>query len=372
MRAPHPFDRLSPVHIVDAVSALGLEPDGRISSLSSYENRVYALPQEDAKPTVVAKFYRPQRWRKVQIQEEHDFAKELLEAEVPMVAPMVLKGRTLHALELTSSASTTPNPTKPEERKEHAQSHQEEKAHSASESSELERADFWFSVSPARGGRMPELDDLEVMEWLGRFIARLHAVGQVRPFQTRPHLDVQTHGWTPRDYLLHEFDISLPYKKEWERLTQQALEMVQKAFDFEPESIRLHGDCHAGNILWTPLDKDLQGGPHFVDLDDARMGPAVQDLWMLIGSTRQEQTLNLSALLEGYEQVRRFDRQEIALIEPLRTLRMIHYSAWLAQRQGDPAFERHFSWFASEHYWQEQVLALSEQIERMQEPVLYV
>lgn len=378
MKTPHPFDRLSPFHVVDAVSALGLEPDGRINSLSSYENRVYALPQEEGAPTLVAKFYRPGRWSRDQIQEEHDFARALLEEEVPMVAPWVLGGQTLHALslgpqDLDEEAALEGVFPRPSDQSAEADRSSKTIDFSKPElTSAAQGADFWFSVSPSRGGRMPELDDLEVLEWLGRFIARLHAVGQVKPFTTRPTLDVSSHGWGPRDYLLDAFEIAPAFKGEWAQVTQQALALVEKAFDFDHESIRLHGDCHAGNILWTPLDKNGQGGPHFVDLDDARMGPAVQDLWMLMGAGRQEQTLTLSALLEGYEQVREFDRRELALIEPLRTLRMIHYSAWLAQRTGDPAFERHFSWFGGEAYWHEQVIALADQIERMQEPTLVV
>jgi len=378
MHAPHPFDRLSPFLVVDAVSALGLEPDGRISALSSYENRVYALPQEDGAQSLVAKFYRPGRWSPSQIQEEHDFALALLQDEVPMVAPLVLKGQTLHALSLSQSDhSSMPEGFEGFEGERNdpssvAKHNAPRSPDPASASSGADAVDFWFSVSPSRGGRMPELDDWEVLEWLGRFIGRLHTVGQVSPFTFRPSLDVQSQGWGPRAYLLNEFEIAPAYKGEWAQLTKQALEAVEKAFDFDFKKIRLHGDCHAGNILWTPLDKNGQGGPHFVDLDDARMGPAVQDLWMLMGAGREEQTLSMSVLLEGYEQVREFDRRELALIEPLRTLRMIHYSAWLAQRLGDPAFVRHFSWFASEAYWQEQVIALADQIERMQEPVLLV
>ena len=382
MHAPHPFDRLSPIDVVDAVSALGLEPDGRISSLSSYENRVYALPQEDLAQTLVAKFYRPRRWSALQIQEEHDFALELQREEVPMVAPLVLQGRTLHALKLEPSQRADSSVSSEDPQLEERVNRSDEKQAKGlvfapmqtklDTTSSADDVDFWFSVSPSRGGRMPELDDLEVLEWLGRFIARLHAIGQVKPFTSRPALDVQSQGWAPRAYLLNEFEIAPAYKEEWAQLSQQALKWVERAFEFDYERIRLHGDCHAGNILWTPVDKTGQGGPHFVDLDDARMGPAVQDLWMLMGADRKEQTLSLSVLLEGYEQVREFDRRELALIEPLRTLRMIHYSAWLAQRTGDPAFERHFSWFGSDHYWQEKVIALTDQIERMQEPLLRV
>ena len=351
MSSAHPFDRLTPFHVVDAVCALGLELDGRITSLSSYENRVYALPQEDQQESVVAKFYRPTRWSHEQIQEEHAFALELTEQEVPMVAPLRLCGATLHPLTLGQESP---------------------QSSVGSEGQKTDALDFWFSVSPARGGRIPELDDFEVLEWLGRFIARLHSVGQTRDFVSRPELNVQSHGWAARTYMLDAFEIHPSYKTAWAKITQEALELVEKAFVGGYQKIRLHGDCHAGNILWTPLDQKGVGGPHFVDLDDARMGPAIQDLWMLMGGERVEQTSRLSALLEGYESVRPFDRRELSLIEPLRTLRMIHYSAWLAQRVGDPAFERHFSWFASEQYWQEQLAALQDQIDKMNEPPLRV
>jgi Ser/Thr protein kinase RdoA (MazF antagonist) len=351
MTHQHPFARLTPFHVVDAVCALGLELDGRITSLSSYENRVYALAQEDQKESVVAKFYRPKRWSLEQIQEEHAFANELVDKEVPMVAPLRLCGQTVHALCVRDESATSRELLGGDKAK---------------------ALDFWFSVSPARGGRMPELDDFEVLEWLGRFIARLHLVGEVKAFETRPELNVQTHGWEPRAHLLNEFEINPSYQSQWAKITQVALELVEKAFGSDYQKIRLHGDCHAGNILWTPVDQKGVGGPHFVDLDDARMGPAVQDLWMLMGGERGEQTSSLSALLEGYESVRPFDRRELSLIEPLRTLRMIHYSAWLAHRVGDPAFERHFSWFASEPYWQEQLAALEDQIEKMNQPPLSV
>ncbi len=347
----HAFERLTPFHVVDAVCALGLELDGRITSLSSYENRVYALAQEDQKESVVAKFYRPKRWSYAQIQEEHAFAHELLDKEVPMVAPLRLRGQTVHALSVLDEGATS---------------------FEAGGEIKAEPLDFWFSVSPARGGRMPELDDHEVLEWLGRFIARLHSVGEVQDFVSRPELNVQTHGWAPRAYLLTEFEINPAYQSQWAKITQEALEQVEQAFGGAYQKIRLHGDCHPGNILWTPLDQKGVGGPHFVDLDDARMGPAIQDLWMLMSGERPEQTSSLLALLEGYESVRPFDRRELSLIEPLRTLRMIHYSAWLAQRVGDPAFERHFSWFASDQYWQEQLAALEDQIEKMKEPPLWV
>jgi Ser/Thr protein kinase RdoA (MazF antagonist) len=218
---------------------------------------------------------------------------------------------------------------------------------------------------------MPELDDAEVLEWIGRFIARIHNVGARHPFATRPTLNVATFAVESRDWLVAQNIIPLDQQSAWREVCDQAIALAENAFSAHPaHHIRLHGDCHPGNILWTPTDLP-NGGPHFVDLDDARMGPAVQDLWMLLSGERAQRTLQLSMLLDGYEQMRELDRRELALIEPLRTLRLIHYSAWLARRQDDPAFVQHFSWFGSSDYWAGQTHMLVEQCEAMQEEPLY-
>ena len=336
--AAHPFSALTPDAVLDALASVGLYGDGRLLALSSYENRVYQAALEDG-TRVVAKFYRPGRWSTAHILEEHAFATELAVAEVPVVAPLLLHGATLH-----------------------------------------QHAGFAFSVSPWRGGRLPELDDFEVLEWLGRFIARLHCVGAERNFQVRPALDLQQFGQEPRDWLLAQDVIPLELRTAWQQACDQALELIaaracqQRAggqFDWKNVTqLRLHGDCHPGNILWTPLDEAGRGGPHFVDLDDARSGPAVQDLWMLLSGERRQRTQQLSALLDGYEQVRPFDRRELALIEPLRTLRLIHYSAWLARRWHDPIFALNFPWFGSHDYWHGQVALLREQLQALQEEPL--
>ena len=327
---PHAYDTLTPDVVLDALSDLGLAVDGRLTALSSYENRVYQVMLDDDS-AVVAKFYRPERWLDDALQEEHDFANELMAAEVPMVAPMKLNGRTLH----------------------HAHG-------------------FAFSVSPRRGGRAPELDDPEVLEWVGRFIARMHTVGEQHPFAHRPALNVATFGEASRDWLIDHQMIALDQQSEWLKVCNQALAMAQEICQAHPaQLIRLHGDCHPGNILWTPTELP-NGGPHFVDLDDARMGPAIQDLWMLLSGDRQQRTLQLSMLLDGYAQMRELHHSELALIEPLRTLRLIHYSAWLARRRDDPAFVHNFSWFGTSDYWAGQVHMLVEQCEAMQEPPLYV
>lgn len=334
MPAAHPYDALTPDAVLDALAGVGLHGDGRLMALSSYENRVYQVELEEPVQgceQVVAKFYRPGRWSDVAIAEEHAFARELAAAEIPVVAPLVLQGGTLHR-----------------------------------------HGPFAFSVSPRRGGRAPELDDEDVLEWIGRFLARIHTVGSARPFGQRPLLDLDSFGREPRDWLLRHAFIPLDVEAAWRTVCEQALAAVAQAFGGADGAygsgwklLRLHGDCHPGNILWTPGQ-----GPHFVDLDDARTGPAVQDLWMLLSGERAQRQRQLVALLDGYEQLRDFDRRELALIEPLRTLRLIHYSAWLARRWDDPAFPAAFPWFGSSDYWKGQVQVLEEQLEAMAEPPL--
>ncbi|MFM8920169.1 MAG: serine/threonine protein kinase, partial [Limnohabitans sp.] len=344
---------------------IGLTGDGRLTALSSYENRVYQIQleteftptQTDGTPvphSVVAKFYRPGRWTDAQIQEEHDFAAALVAAEVPVVPPLSLHGHTLH--------------------------------HKAFAESSVKLAlqgqtfqGFSFSVSERRGGRSPELDDGEVLEWIGRFLARIHTVGAAQPFHHRPTLSIDTFMQEPKDWLCKHKAIPMEVERAWQDAWQQAMDVMHTAgldsahgSDWPQfQMLRLHGDCHPGNILWTPADLP-GGGPHFVDLDDARMGPAVQDLWMLLSGDRKQRSGQLSMLLDGYEQVRDFDRRELALIEPLRTLRLVHYSAWLARRWDDPIFPINFPWFGTPDYWRGQVQMLEEQIEQMQEPLLMV
>ncbi|MBV5299163.1 MAG: serine/threonine protein kinase [Rhodoferax sp.] len=342
--SPHAFEALTPDVVMDALASVGLYGDGRQLALSSYENRVYQLHLEDG-PAVVAKFYRPKRWTQAQILEEHAFSKELMEAEIPVVGPMALNSTTLNHF-----------------------------------------AGFSFSVSPSRGGGPPELDDGDVLEWIGRFLARIHTVGAARPFVERPALNLQNFGVASRNWLLDNEKVPLDVQSAWSKASQDALDLIagqaclvrsggQKDQYLDPlKLIRLHGDCHPGNILWTPLESPASAGPgpHFVDLDDARTGPAVQDLWMLLSGDRQQRSRQLGTLVDGYEQFREFDRRELALIEPLRTLRLIHYSAWLARRWEDPTFPINFPWFGSSDYWRGQVQMLEEQIEAMQEDPLVV
>ena len=330
MTDSHPYSRLTPDLVLNAIEAAGPRCDGRLLALNSYENRVYQAGLEEG-GAVVAKFYRPARWSDAQILEEHGFAAELADAEIPVVAPLAFRGRTLH-----------------------------------------EHDGFRFSISPRRGGRAPELDDPDTLEWLGRFIGRIHAVGSTKPFAQRPRLDIAAFGEEPREFLLASGFLPPDLVAPWRQAADLALEGVRAAFvrAGDVAHIRTHGDCHASNVLWTPASGNNAGGPHFVDLDDARMAPAVQDMWMLISGDRHAMGRQLGKLLSGYEDFRDFDDRELHLVEALRTLRLLHYSAWLARRWDDPAFPIAFPWFNTPRYWQDRILELREQIAAMQEPPL--
>jgi Ser/Thr protein kinase RdoA (MazF antagonist) len=319
----HPYDALTPDVVLDALASVGIDGDGRLIALGSYENRVYQAFREDAAPVVV-KFYRPARWTDEQILEEHAFALELAAREIPVVAPLVFDdAQSLHA-----------------------------------------HAGFRFAVYPRRGGRAPELSDRATLEWIGRFIGRIHAVGAAGTFLHRPAIDIESFGDEPRAFLLASDFIPVDLRAVWSGVSTQALDGVRRAFDAAAtvRTLRLHGDCHAGNVLWT------DDGPHFVDFDDCRTGPAVQDLWMLMPGDRDEATRALNALLEGYQRFATFDRRELLLVEALRTLRLVHYCAWVARRFDDPAFPLAFPWFGTQRYWQDRILELREQIAAMDEP----
>ena len=330
-----PFAELTPHVVLDALSDVGLRGDGRLLQLNSYENRVFQVSLEDG-TTVVAKFYRPGRWSDAQILEEHAFANELALAEIPVVAPLVLRVEA-----------------------------QAQDIRCLGEPPTLAlRESLRFSAAPRCAGRAPELDDPDTLERIGRFIGRMHVVGARNDFAVRRPLDVQTLGWSPRDWLIEHERVTAAALPAWSATSRQALDIASERLASQGgvRRLRVHGDCHPGNLLWS------SAGPHFVDLDDATTAPAVQDLWMLLSGDPLESRRQFAALLEGYEDFLEFDRRELALIEPLRTLRMVHHSAWLAQRFSDPAFAIGFPWFGTAAYWAEQTQYLQTQIELMNTP----
>ena len=319
------YAALTPDCVLNALESVGFQGDGRLLALNSYENRVYQVGME-AGPALVAKFYRPGRWSDAAILEEHAFLQELAEREIPVVPALVRGGTTLHAF-----------------------------------------GGFRFSVSQKQGGRAPELEDRQTLEWMGRFLGRIHAIGALQPFKHRPELNIETFGEMPRDYLLAHAFIPDDLLPAYDSVINQALDGVRHCFARagKPGALRLHGDCHPGNVLWT------EAGPHFVDFDDSRMGPAVQDLWMLLSGERVDMVRQMGDVLTGYDDFYDFDERELHLIEALRTLRLIHYAAWLAQRWDDPAFKLAFPWFNTQRYWQDRILELREQVALMDEPPLW-
>ncbi|WP_312602185.1 serine/threonine protein kinase [Pseudomonas luteola] len=319
----HPFDTLSPDVVIDAVESLGYLSDARILALNSYENRVYQVGIEDEQP-LIAKFYRPQRWTDAAIREEHTFSFELVEHEVPVVAPLSRDGETL-----------------------------------------FEHAGFRFALFPRRGGRAPEPGNLEQLYRLGQLLGRLHAIGASRPFEHRETLDVQSFGHASLDTLLSGGFIPKSLLPAYESVARDLIKKLDALFNsVNYTTIRVHGDCHPGNLLYR--DETF----HMVDLDDCRMAPAVQDLWMMLAGDRQERLSQLSELMDGYQEFHDFAPRELALIEGLRSLRLLQYSAWLARRRDDPAFPKSFSFFGTERYWGDQVLMLREQLSALDEEPL--
>jgi Ser/Thr protein kinase RdoA (MazF antagonist) len=313
-----PYANLDPHLILDAVESAGFQCSGGMIALNSFENRVYQIGIEDAEP-VIAKFYRPNRWSDSAILEEHQFEIELQALEIPVIAPLAAAdGKTLHHFQ-----------------------------------------NYRFAVFPRQGGRTMELDNLDHLEWMGRFIGRLHAVGAIRPFQHRMRLDVQTYGYDAYQFLLKNDFFPPALKDQFVSVVTELLNKIEQriAATGTIKTLRLHGDCHAGNVLWN------NSGPRIVDLDDCLMGPAIQDIWMLIsGNTPDQVNLQLDCLLTGYQEFHDFNYAEIHLIEVLRALRMIHYCAWLAKRWDDPAFPLNFPWFNTVEYWQMQLEDFREQI----------
>jgi Ser/Thr protein kinase RdoA (MazF antagonist) len=321
-----PYTHLTPDVVLESLERVGFACDGRILALASYENRVYQLGTEDG-AFVVAKFYRPGRWPDAAILEEHAFALELAGHEIPVVAPFAVDGTTLHA-----------------------------------------HAGYRFAVFPRRGGRWPELASEEDRNWMGRFLGRMHAVGAAKVFRARPTLTAAELGRDSAAYLLAEDWIPDHVLASYRTVAEQLLDAVDETYArVGPcRALRIHGDCHPGNVLWT------DSGPHFVDLDDCMMGPAVQDLWLFLSGEDDERAEQLGDLVAGYRQFFDFDFREIALIEALRSLRMLHYAAWIARRWEDPAFPRAFPWFGEDKYWEEHVLALKEQLGALAAPPLEV
>jgi Ser/Thr protein kinase RdoA (MazF antagonist) len=325
MDADHPFDTLTPGFLLDALDSTGLRTDGRLLALNSYENRVYQAGIEDAEPVVV-KFYRPGRWSGEQILEEIDFVCDLADCDSPVVVPWADDdGEFLHLY-----------------------------------------GEFLFTVSPRRGGRAPELDDLHNLEVFGRTLGRMHQAGSARAFEHRPHLSPVTFGHDSIAYLLEGEFIPHELLPSWTAVAEQVMAVVDERMAAVPaeQYIRVHGDCHVGNVLWR------DDTPWFVDFDDARMAPRMQDLWMLLSGDRERQQQQLHHLVRGYREFSNFFASELHLVEPLRTLRMLNHSAWIARRWDDPAFPPAFPWFGTQRYWEQQILSLKEQLAAMQEPAL--
>lgn len=315
------FQTLHPDIIMDALFEQGIRVDSGLTPLNSYENRVYQFQDEDRKRYVV-KFYRPQRWTTAQILEEHAFARELAADEIPLAAPLMLNGTTLP-----------------------------------------EYQGYRFAVFQSLGARQYETDNLDQMEWVGRYLGRIHQVGRRALFQHRPSIGINEYLLEPRTLLAASPLVPAALKDAFLSAADALIDAVRVRWGENTETLRLHGDCHPGNILW-------RDGPLFVDLDDARNGPAVQDLWMLLNGDKAEQRMQLETIIEAYEEFTSFDMSELTLIEPLRAMRMVYYLAWLIRRWEDPAFPRNFPWLEEEDYWRRQTATFHEQVRVLNEPPL--
>ena len=321
----HPFSNLSPDMVIDAVESSGVISDARVLALNSYENRVYQVGIEDSEP-IIAKFYRPQRWTTAQILEEHDFSLELAELEIPLVPPI----KNAEGLSL------------------------------------LEFEGFRFALFERKGGHPPEFDNLDNLLVMGRFLGRMHQAGAIHDFQTRNTLSIELFAEKSASFLLeHDFlpsDLSAAYESLAKDLIERMYVITQETA--AAKLIRIHGDCHGGNVLWR------DDTPHFVDLDDCMMGPAIQDLWMLLSGSSEQRLIQLAEIVDGYNEFYHFNPSELPLIETYRTLRLMHYSAWLARRWDDPAFPQSFPWFNTENYWAGHILELREQLAALDEAPL--
>ncbi len=316
---PRPYDNLTPDTVLDAVESIGLVTDGRQLALNSFENRVYQVGLDETEPVVV-KFYRPQRWSDAAIEEEHQFGLALAKQDIPVVPPMVLNQRTLHRFN-----------------------------------------DFRFSVSARQGGREPELESSNNLQWFGRVLGRIHQVGSQTQLSHRNSLLDFERVQRAVAFLFDSQFVPFELKGRYKQITDVLLSKIQPAVErSDIRVIAVHGDCHRGNVLWT------DSGPHFVDLDDCCTGPAVADFWMLLDGDAERRRGQLDDLLEGYEQFREFDYRELHLIEPLKAMRMMEYAAWVARRWEDPAFPRNFAWFAEPRYWEDYIQGLGEQLQRLE------
>ncbi len=316
-----PYDTLSPDKILDAVESVDLMPSGGLLALNSYENRVYQIEMDEG-GFLVGKFYRPERWTDAAILEEHKFSLQLAEAEISVVTPIEIDGDTL-----------------------------------------FEFDGFRFALFPRQGGHPPNLENEDDLEVLARTIARMHAFGNIEPFEHRRSLNVDILGTQSREYLIGSGYIPNDVIDAYTSTTEHLLERITPIFADVPNQ-RIHGDCHMGNVLWR------DDTPHFVDFDDCVMAPPIQDLWMLLSGERADQTYQLSVILDAYKEFYEFDTRTLALIEPLRTLRIMHHAAWIGRRWDDPAFPRAFPFFETSRYWSEHLLSLREQMAILDEPPL--
>ena len=324
MNQDQAFANLSPSDVLNSIEEFGYQCDGRLLALNSYENRVYRVGMNDGQ-SLIAKFYRPKRWSNEAILEEHEFTKMLAELEIPVVEPITVNGQTL-----------------------------------------LETEHFRVAMFVNRGGRAPDLEDFDQLEQMGRFMGRIHQVGKACDFSHRPTLNIDSFGTQARAYVLENEFVPADLVQAYSSLTEQLLNEVAQCYERagEIQLIRCHGDCHPSNVLWT------DNGPHIVDFDDARMAPAIQDLWMFLSGDRAEQTAGLDAVLSGYTEFCDFDARQLHLIEALRTLRLIHYYGWLAKRWSDPAFKLAFPWFNTQRCWEDHILSLREQAALLHEAPL--
>tara|TARA_Y100001935_G_C17289086_1_gene502175 strand:- start:425 stop:1399 length:975 start_codon:yes stop_codon:yes gene_type:complete len=319
----HAYEKLSHELILEALEQLGLQPSGRILTLNSYENRVFQI-EINEKKSVIGKFYRPDRWSDNAIEEEHKFSLSLSREDIPVVAPLSFKNQTLFSYK-----------------------------------------GFRFSIFPSKGGRAPNLENLNHLQWIGRLIGRIHLVGAENNYKHRYQLDSNWFGWAAREAVLKSDLLPQEHRTNYEKISAKLIELIEIVLkEVNPTTIKLHGDCHPGNILWTDT------GPHFVDMDDSCNGPAIQDLWMLLSGEKEEMREQILFLLDGYESFCDFNKSELNLIEALRGLRQINYTGWVTKRWSDPAFPIAFPWFMEGSYWHVYLSDLAQQIKRLDEPLI--